>query len=467
MANSESRGKRGLIKVLHVDDELDQLKFVRLFLEEQGFEIESVTSPDDVPSMLEHEAFDAVVSDYVMPGMDGVELRERVKQIRDIPFIIYTAKGGEEVAAQALRSGVDIYIRKELEPEHYGLLARRLEEAVRKRREEMSRAATLEILQILSVEGDLQDILGRTLRILQRCLGVEAVGIRLRDGDDYPYYVFDGFHDEHILLENQLCAYDLEGQLIRDEVGNPVLDCMCGNVLRERFDPSKPFFTEGGSFWTNSSTELLATTTDEDRLIKTRNTCQAEGYESVALIPIRHEGETLGLLQLNEPRPGAFSEETVGFLERLGEAIGAALSRAGGKQKALESLERYKSIFNNVPHPTFIIDPDELIILLANDAAINQTSGGREEIEGGTCYSIIAGYDAPCDIYGETCPIVLMLEEGRMNVTIALQRLDEDGNITVVEESVSPVGDAEGMIDMVVLIAREVSGQGFAGRGSS
>jgi hypothetical protein len=61
--------------------------------------------------------------------------------------------------------------------------------------------------------------------------------------------------------------------MMRDDVGNPVLDCMCGNILRGRFDPSKPFFIEGGSFWTNSSTGLLASTTTEDRLTTTRNTC--------------------------------------------------------------------------------------------------------------------------------------------------------------------------------------------------
>ena len=79
------------------------------------------------------------------------------------------------------------------------------------------------------------------------------------------------------------------GETIRDDAGNPALDCMCGNILCGRFDPSKPFFTARGSFWTNCTTELLASTTEADRQASTRNRCNGEGYESVALVPLRSQ----------------------------------------------------------------------------------------------------------------------------------------------------------------------------------
>ena len=182
---------------------------------------------------------------------------------------------------------------------------------------------SLKVFQSLARGSDLQSILGEVLGIVHEVMDTDAVGVRLKEGDDYPYFVFDGFHDGHIVLENELCVTDLEGQLMRDDVGNPVLDCMCGNILRGRFDPSKPFFTEGGSFWTNSSTGLLASTTAEDMPTTSRNTCQGEGYESVALIPLRDGGETIGLLQLNDRRPGCFNVEAIGFLEGLGKVIGS------------------------------------------------------------------------------------------------------------------------------------------------
>ena len=56
-----------------------------------------------------------------------------------------------------------------------------------------------------------------------------------------------------------------------------MLECMCGNILRGRFDPAKPFFTSHGSFWCNNTTALLASTTEADRMARTRNRLQCGG----------------------------------------------------------------------------------------------------------------------------------------------------------------------------------------------
>lgn len=316
---------------------------------------------------------------------------------------------------------------------------------------------TLKILRILNRHGDLQEALGEILRIVRGHLDIEAVGIRLQEGDDYPYFVFDGFHDEHILIENSLCVFDLEGQLVRDDWGNPTHECMCGNILHGRFDPSKPFFTEGGSFWTNSTTDLLGSTSEDDRMARTRNTCNAEGYESVALIPIRNGGETLGLLQLNDFRTDAFHEEAIEFLEELGLIIGVVLSKIYREREVLESIERHMSVFNSVPHPTFIVDPDEYTIIQANDVALQHASMNPGEIRGSTCHQVITGRDTPCEFHGEPCPILRMLEERSVNVTTLHSWVAENGGMACVEESVSPIRDAEGTIDTVVLVARYVT----------
>ena len=79
--------------------------------------------------------------------------------------------------------------------------------------------------------------------------------------------------------EKFLCAVNSDGTILRDDTGNPVLECMCGNILQGRINLKKPFFTPNGSFWSNSTTELLATTTDADRQARTRNRCNGEGYE--------------------------------------------------------------------------------------------------------------------------------------------------------------------------------------------
>jgi light-regulated signal transduction histidine kinase (bacteriophytochrome) len=124
---------------------------------------------------------------------------------------------------------------------------------------------------------------------------------------------------------------------------------MCGNVIRGRTDPSHPFFTRCGSFWTNCTTHLLASTTEDDRQSRTRNRCNAEGYESVALVPLRSNGTTVGLLQMNDHRPDLFTSEFIAFCERLGASVAVALERKQADARlraALADLERYNTELN-------------------------------------------------------------------------------------------------------------------------
>ena len=114
---------------------------------------------------------------------------------------------------------------------------------------------------------------------------------------------------------------------------------MCGNIICGRFDPAKPFFTPQGSFWTNGTTELLATTTDADRQARTRNRCNGEGYESVALIALRAGQQNLGLLQLNDRRKGRFSRESIALWERLAGYLAVALAKLRAEDELRSSNE--------------------------------------------------------------------------------------------------------------------------------
>ena len=95
-------------------------------------------------------------------------------------------------------------------------------------------------------------------------LEIDAVAIRLRDGEDYPYFLSDGFPQYFIEAENNLCHRCENNEIIRDCDDLPVLDCMCGNIIRGRFDSELPFFTAKGSFWSNGTTKLLQTRAEEE-----------------------------------------------------------------------------------------------------------------------------------------------------------------------------------------------------------
>ena len=204
-----------------------------------------------------------------------------------------------------------------------------------RKKAEQERETTVEFLQLINKNKGTVDLVHSTINFFRERSGFEAVGIRLKDGDDYPYFETSGFSNEFVRLENSLCVKDTAGQIIRDSDGYPIHECMCGNVICGRFDPSKPFFTTRGSFCTTCTTELLATTTDTDRQARTRNRCNGEGYESVALIALRAGEERLGLLQLNDRRKGRFSPETILMWERLADYLAVAIA----KTKADESLQ--------------------------------------------------------------------------------------------------------------------------------
>ena len=216
-----------------------------------------------------------------------------------------------------------------------------------RRQAEGRRQLVREVLDLLNRPESAADTIRDILHLVKKSTGIEAVGIRLREGDDFPYYETDGFSEDFVLGERFLCARDEAGKIVRDEQGNPVLECMCGNVLCGRTDATLPFFTEKGSFWTNNTTKLLASTTEKERQSRTRNRCNGAGYESVALIPLVSGGGMIGLLQLNDRRPDRFTEEAILLFESLGASVGIALSRKQS-EKSIAHLNRVLRAIRNV-----------------------------------------------------------------------------------------------------------------------
>ncbi|MFB6228827.1 MAG: PAS domain S-box protein [Halobacteriales archaeon] len=132
MAETSSRDTER-IRVLHVDDEPDLADLAATFLEreESQFTVETVTSASDGLDRLADTAFDCIISDYDMPGQNGIEFLETVREkYPDLPFILYTGKGSEEVASDAISVGVTDYLQKGSGTDQYTLLANRVRNAV-------------------------------------------------------------------------------------------------------------------------------------------------------------------------------------------------------------------------------------------------------------------------------------------------------------------------------------------------
>ncbi|MCW4037394.1 MAG: GAF domain-containing protein [Candidatus Bathyarchaeota archaeon] len=190
----------------------------------------------------------------------------------------------------------------------------------------------------------LKPVLERILNEIHEISGCESVAMRLHKDGDFPYYVHEDFPDFFVGKESSLNIKDEDGNVVLDADSVPRVECMCGNILKGRFNPTFPFFTETGSFYTNSTTQLLTTMTEEERreVGRTRDTCHHFGYESVALIPILVNGDNLGLIQLNDPREDMFTLKKIEKYELIAGHVGRVV------RNILEAAEEMFHVFDLV-----------------------------------------------------------------------------------------------------------------------
>lgn len=157
----------GSIRVLHVDDDPSLLDLSSEFLERETdrFTIETATNADDALDQIHNRLPECIVSDYEMPHMNGLEFLTAVrKKYPDLPFILFTGKGSEEIASDAISVGVTDYLPKGSGSDQYELLANRITNAVNQFRAEQQLTEERRRFQVLfdrlsqaTVEVEYQD----------------------------------------------------------------------------------------------------------------------------------------------------------------------------------------------------------------------------------------------------------------------------------------------------------------------
>ncbi|MBT4089908.1 MAG: PAS domain S-box protein, partial [Deltaproteobacteria bacterium] len=262
-----------------------------------------------------------------------------IKKNGEIVDVMLSAISEKSETGEIIRSTAileDITEKKKLEEE--------------KRQHELEKQKIIEILGLINASKSIDDLAKIVTTEIKELSKVEAVGLRFRAGEDYPYYTTTGFTKEFVLAENSLCVTDINGQILKDQIGNPVLECMCGNIISGRFDPNFPFFTEFGSFWANCTSDLLANTTESDRQARTRNRCNGEGYESVALIPLKARDEIFGLIQLNDFKKNMFSHQSINSFERIASNIANAIENFLVNEKIKFALKEKETLLHEIHH---------------------------------------------------------------------------------------------------------------------
>jgi PAS domain S-box-containing protein len=139
-----------MIRLLLVDDEPLLLDLTRAYLEQSGdIMADTAGSAKEALDALRTASYDAVVSDYQMPGTDGITLLKEVRKTSgDLPFIIFTGRSREDVVIEALNNGVDFYLQKGGDPKsQFAELVHKVRRAVDRRRTEKALAESEQKLQ--------------------------------------------------------------------------------------------------------------------------------------------------------------------------------------------------------------------------------------------------------------------------------------------------------------------------------
>jgi len=107
-----------MISVLYVDDETELLDIGKIFLEMGGMlSVNTAASADEALALLKSESYNAIISDYQMPGMNGIEFLKEIRSLYgNLPFILFTGRGREEIVIQAINNGADFYLQKGGDP---------------------------------------------------------------------------------------------------------------------------------------------------------------------------------------------------------------------------------------------------------------------------------------------------------------------------------------------------------------
>jgi len=200
-----------------------------------------------------------------------------------------------------------------------------------------------DVLELLNTREPVETLLPQIVAAVRARIGADAVGLRLQEGEDYPYVAQVGFDEQFVRSENSLIDHDPEGTVCRNEAGDISLACVCGQVIVGKGRMSDRHFTPSGSWWCNDTSELLSISPNEDLRDRPRNRCVHEGYASLALIPIRSTHRPAGLLQLSARTSGFFTLDAIERLESVAAHIGEAIVRKDFEEK-LARMARHDAL---------------------------------------------------------------------------------------------------------------------------
>ncbi len=364
-----------MTKILLVDDEPALLDVGKLFIERGGdASVDTASSGAEALEKLSSCCYDAIVSDYDMPGMNGIELLKAVRRDdASIPFIIFTGKGREEVVIDAINHGADFYLQKGGAPgAQFAELLHKIRQGVRRRITEKRNAhlksvlhAIRDVHHLITSEKDAESLMREIARLLVDARGYTHVWILLLDG------------------EGRAVAAVEAGIGAR-------FQSFAAMLGRGEFPSCIRAVTDRG---------CVATVTDP---AVTCRDCPLRSDNRVVgtmLTPIEAGGRLLGVLSATLPRELAIDEEEHAIFRELGEDLAFALRanetilrRERAEAALKESEELYRAVFETTGTAMAILEDDRTIAYV-NREMEHLFDYSREEVEGKMAWTALVPED--------------------------------------------------------------------------
>ena len=494
------------IDVLLVDDNESLLDLSKTFLERENdvFSIHTTGSGKDALEHLQTNTVDCIVSDHDMPGYNGIELLEQVRETYpDLPFILYTGKGSEEVASKAISAGVTDYLQKETGTEQYSILANRITNVVEQDHAQRALEASQERLSLLIEQSPLgvieydsemnivrlnemgEDILGYTEAELRgetwEKLVTEDSYENVDEVTDALAAAEGGYHsiDENVRKDGERIICEYHNRVITDEEGDVVSVLSLFKEITERKEREQRL-REFQRIVESSGHGIYRT--DRDGVITRVNSAFEEmsGYSAEEVI-----GETSAILRsgeheqafyedlwetildgdvwhgevINEHKDGEryIIDQTIApVTDESGETTGfVAVNADVTEQRATErKLEILQTAIDNAHSPLSLTDPHKADnpMVYVNEAFEDSTGYTKSEALGRNCRFLQGDGTDP-----ETVARLREAIDNEEPITVEIRNYRKDGTPFWNELSVAPVYDADGNLIRYLGTQRDIT----------
>ena len=248
-----------------------------------------------------------------------------------------------------------------------------------RKKQDKEKEINLKLFKIMNSSKNLAELINEWTSFLKDCSGCDDIGIRLKKNLDFPYYKTIGFSEDSIMKETSDCTINITTD--STEKTRKTFECMCGHVVADTCNKTFPFYTEGGTFWTNDLPQTIKTYKDLPEFDSARNSCCDAGYKSIALVPLRAMNKTVGLIQFNYKNANALTAETIDLYETTAINFACAITRYMAEESVRENEEQLRLIYERSPLGYQSLDEDGCFIEV-NNSWLEMMGYKREEVIG-------------------------------------------------------------------------------------